>query len=105
MAYEYLHLATSSDVTSARPPTNAPVPWDQYGKAYQKDYDVDVDALLERRRRAMNSSTQGVMYAMAPFGGIGGIANLRPQPRSPTNKVQNEFQYCVIIEYKNQGPN
>lgn len=74
MAYEYLHLAVSSDVTSARPPTNAPVPWDQYGKAYQKDYDVDVDALLERRRRAMNSSTQGVMYAMAPFGGIGGIA-------------------------------
>ena len=82
MAYEYLHLAVSNDVTLARPPTNAPIPWDQYGTAFRNDYDVDVNGLLERRRRAMNSSTQGVMDAMAPFGGIGGLS----QSSSDTHK-------------------
>ena len=64
MAYEYLHLAISSDVTQARPPTNAPIPWDDYAGAFRPD----VDALLERRRREMNSSTEGVFDVMKPMG-------------------------------------
>ena len=64
MAYEYLHLAISSDVTQARPPTNAPIPRDDYAGAFRPD----VDALLERRRREMNSSTEGVFDVMKPMG-------------------------------------
>ena len=70
MAYEYLHLAVNSDVTQARPPTNAPIPWDDYGIAFQSDYHADVPRLLERRRKAMTSSTQGVFDVLRPFGGI-----------------------------------
>ena len=66
MAYEYLHTAIGSgDVTQARPPTNAPVPWAEMGTAF-KSYE---SSLLElSKRRASVGSAQGVYDVMRPFG-------------------------------------
>ena len=67
MAYEYLHTAIGSgDVTQARPPTNAPVPWAEMGTAFKRDYE---SSLLElSKKRASVGSAQGVYDVMRPFG-------------------------------------